>query len=120
MPSFEDFSKRKEEEPWIKSLDELSETMKNVLSEWLKITNIDEHGLRLREVEILKALQTLKITEEWKVQNVDLAVNLIQVADTKTLIDEIKKMFFLNSVPESTISARQILNKIKFIQNREN
>lgn len=52
------------------------------------------NSLRLREAAILKALQTLRITEEWKAQNVDLAVNFIQLADTKNLIDEIKRLFF--------------------------
>lgn len=120
MINLEDFSNKMENSPQIKNLDELSATMKYVASEWLKITNIDEHGLRLKEVAILKALQTLNITEEWKAQNVDLAVNFIQLADTKNLIDEIKRLFFLNSVPDSTISARQTFDKINFMKNIEN
>lgn len=120
MPSFEDFSNREKEPARIKTLDELSSVIKDVASEWLKITDIDEHSLRLKELDILKALQSLEITEEWKAKNVDLIVNFIQVADTRTLVNELKRIFFLDSVPDSTISARQVLNNINSMKNREN
>jgi hypothetical protein len=120
VPNFEDFSRRENEPSRIKSLDELSAEIKNVNSEWLKMINIDEHKLRLREADILKALSCLELTENWKSKNIDLVVNFIQVADTRNLINELKRIFFLDSVPESTVAAKQVADKLGFVKNRKN
>jgi len=120
MPSFEDFARREQEPARIKTLEELALAIKETTTKWLEIANVDEHSLRLKELDILKALKTLEISEEWKAKNLDAVVAFIQVADTRTLIDELKRIFFLNSVPDSTISAQQVLDKINSMKNREN
>ncbi len=120
MPSFEDFARREQEPARIKTLEELALAIKDTTVKWLEIANVDEHSLRLKELDIFKAIKTLEISEEWKAENLDAVVAFIQVADTRPLIDELKRIFFLNSVPDSTISVQQVLDKINSMKNREN
>lgn len=120
MPNFEDFESREKDSDQIKNLSELKLVITQITKEWLKMSFKDEHALRLKEAHVLKALSDLDLNEQWKAENIDLIVDFMQVADTGILINELKKIFFLNSVPDSSISTRQVLDEIDFMKDRKN
>ena len=103
----------------IDSLDKLSAEIKYVSSEWLKIADINEHDLRLREVDIYSALSNLELNEQWKIKNEDLATMFVCTADTRNVIEKVKSVFNIDNNSEGVVAAKQILDRIRFMDNAE-
>lgn len=122
MSHFESFPQKREEFPEIKSLEELSKEIKIVSDEWLNALDLDEQSQRMREAKIFQAFQTLDISEEWKTKNRDLIIDFVRVADTIPLVQELQKIFNLDSTHSygGSFAAKQVLDEIDSMKNRDN